>query len=91
MPHYLVESMLPGVTIADLEAVQRAMAATSEQLTLDGKHVRYVRATFLPGDSRCLCIFEATDPAFVLEVNDRANVPYTRVTNAVELSIHPSA
>jgi muconolactone delta-isomerase len=86
MPLYLVEAAFNGITLEALAELQREMVGASEDLTRDGKFVRFIRATFLPGDSRCLCLFEATDPTFAQEATERARIPSTTIVNAVELS-----
>jgi hypothetical protein len=85
MPLYLVESKLPEITMERLEEVLRVMVDISEELTDAGKSVHLVRATFLPGDSRCFCLVEATDPAFAIEASERAQIPYERIANAFEV------
>jgi hypothetical protein len=85
MPLYLVESSLPGITMERLEEVHRVMADISKELMAAGKFVRFVRAIFLPGDSRCFALFEAADPAFAMEASERAQIPYERIANAFEV------
>jgi hypothetical protein len=51
---------------------------TSDKFTADGKAVRYIRTTFVPGEAHCMCLFEAANPELVKEVNDAAQIPYTR-------------
>jgi hypothetical protein len=85
MPLYLVESRLPGITMERLEEVNRAMADISRELMDAGKFVRFVRATFLPGDSRCFCLIEAADPSFAMEASELAQMPYDRISNAFEV------
>lgn len=41
MAVYLVDRQLPGITIDQLAASQKAAIATSQQLTLQGKPVRH--------------------------------------------------
>lgn len=86
MPVYLVERDLPGITMEQLAAAQQAAIETSTQLTTEGKPVRYIRSTFVPGESRCMCLFEAATPELAQHVNDRARIPYTRILNAVDLT-----
>ena len=54
--------------------------------TAQGKRVRYIRSTFVPGESRCMCLFEADNPALVKELNDTAKIPYSRVVEALDLT-----
>jgi len=82
----MVERDLPGIEMDQLAAAQKAAIATSEQFTADGKPVRYIRTTFVPGEAHCMCLFEAANPDFVKEVNDAAQIPYTRVIEALDLT-----
>ena len=85
MPVYLVERSLPGITMRQLAAIERAAIESSERFTREGTSVRYLRSVFLPADSRCLCLFEASDERHIREVNDAAQLPYTRIVNAYEV------
>lgn len=85
MAVYMVERDLPGITIEQLAAAQRAAVATSERFTAAGKPVRYIRSTFVPEEARCLCLFEAPDPVSVREVNESAGLPFQRVVEALDL------
>ena len=51
-----------------------------------GKNVRYLRSTFVPGDARCMCLFEAQNPHLVREVNEAAKIPFTRIVEAKDLT-----
>jgi len=86
MPVYMVERDLPGIEMDQLAAAQKAAIATSEKFTEDGKPVRYIRTTFVPGEAHCMCLFEAANPDLVKEVNDTAKIPYTRVIEALDLT-----
>ena len=86
MSVYMVERELPGVTMDQLAAAQRAAIETGQRFTSEGKNVRYIRTTFVPGDARCMCLFEADNADLVREVNDAAQIPYTRVTEAMDLT-----
>jgi muconolactone delta-isomerase len=90
MPVYLVECELPGITMEQLLATQRAALETSEQFTTQGKPVRYIRSTFVPGEWRCQCLFEAPNAGLVEEVSDAAGFAYTRILAALELTAEDS-
>ena len=51
MPVYMVERDLPGIKKEQLAAAQKAAIETSDKFTADGKAVRYIRTTFVPGES----------------------------------------
>jgi hypothetical protein len=85
MTMFLVERALPGLTTADVRAAQQALTQACRRLAVQGRTATYVRSTFLPGRSRCLCLFEAADPETVRRVNETAQFPFTRIEEAVEL------
>jgi muconolactone delta-isomerase len=86
MSIYMVERDLPGITMDQLAAAQSAAKTTAGRLRDEGVDVRYVRSTFVPGESRCMCLFEAPDADTVARVNDEAQLPYSRVIEALDLS-----
>lgn len=86
MPVYMVDRDLPGITKEQLAAAQKAAIATSQKFSQEGKKVRYIRSMFVPGESRCMCLFEAANPELVKEVNQAAEIPFTRVVPAEDLT-----
>jgi hypothetical protein len=82
----MVDRDLPGITLDQLAAAQRAAIETSKEFTANGKPVRYIRSTFVPGEAHCMCLFEAPSPELVREVQEAANIPFTRVSEAVDLT-----
>ena len=86
MPVYMVDRNLPGVTMEQLGAAQKAAIETCKQFTAQGKPVRYIRSMFLPGEVHCMCLFEASNADLVKQVNETAKIPYTRVVDAMDLT-----
>jgi muconolactone delta-isomerase len=86
MPVYLVDRNLPGVTVDQLAAAQKAAIETSRQFSAQGKPVRYIRSTFVPGESHCMCLFEASNADLVKQVNEAAKIPFTKITEAMDLT-----
>ena len=86
MPVFMVDRDLPGISMEALAAAQRAAIDTSREFSEQGKPVRYLRSTFVPGDAHCMCLFEAPDAELVRQVNDRAKIPYIRVSEAYDLT-----
>jgi hypothetical protein len=86
MPVYMVERSLPGIQMDQLAAAQKAAIETSEKFTAEGKDVRYIRTTFVPGEAHCMCLFEAPNAELVKEVNLAAKIPFTRVIEALDLT-----
>ena len=91
MPVFMVERDLAGITMEQLGGAQKAAIATSEQFTSQGKPVRYIRSTFVPGEAHCMCLFEAPDSNLVKEVNETAKLPFTRIVEALDLTPAKSA
>ena len=86
MAVYMVERDLPGITLEQLGGAQKAAIETSQEFTSKGKQVRYIRSTHVPGDSKVMCLFEASGQQLVEEVNQAANIPFTRVVEAMDLT-----
>jgi hypothetical protein len=86
MAVYMVERELKGITMDQLAAAQKSAIETGKKLTAQGKQVRYIRSTFVPGEARCMCLFEAGSPQLVKELNDTAKIPYTRIVEAMDLT-----
>jgi muconolactone delta-isomerase len=86
MAIYMVDRSLPGITMEQLAAAQKAAIEMGKKFTAEGKRVRYIRSTFVPSESRCMCLFEAPNAEAVKQLNDQAKIPYTRVVEAADLT-----
>lgn len=86
MPVYLVERDLPGVSMEQLAESQKKAIQAGKELTAEGRHVRYIRSTFVPGESKCMCLFEAATQELVREANERGHIPFTRIVPAEDLT-----
>lgn len=86
MPVFMVDRDLPGMSMDDLAAAQRRAIDWSKRYESDGRNVRYIRSTFVPGESHCMCLFDAPSADLVAMLNDDAGIPYTRVTEALDLT-----
>jgi hypothetical protein len=86
MAVYLVERDLPGITLDQLAAAQKRAIQVGMDLTAEGRDVRYIRSTFVPGEDKCMCLFEAPNPENVREANQRAEIPFSRIVPAEDLT-----
>jgi len=86
MAVYMVERDLTGITMPQLAGAQEAAIATSRRFTADGTPVRYIRSTFVPGEARCMCLFDASSADDVKHVNEAAKLPFTRIVEALDLT-----
>ncbi len=86
MSVYMVERELKGISMDQLAAAQKAAIETGKQMSAGGKPVRYIRSTFVPGEARCMCLFEAPKAEHVKELNEKAKIPFTRIVEALDLT-----
>jgi hypothetical protein len=86
MKIYLVDRVLPGVTLEQLAAAQKAAIETSQRFTEEGKPVRYVRTAWVPSEAHVMCMFEAETGQSVRDVNEAAGIPFTRILEAMDLT-----
>ena len=86
MSVYMVDRELPGISMEQLAGAQKAAIDTCQQMTADGKTVRYIRTTFVPGESHCMCLFEAANEDLVRAANDQAKLPFKRIVPALDLT-----
>lgn len=86
MKIYLVDRVLPGVTLEQLAAAQKAAIETSQRFTEEGKPVRYVRTAWVPSESHVMCMFDAETGQSVRDVNEAAGIPFTRILEAMDLT-----
>jgi hypothetical protein len=86
MPVYMVERELPGITMDQLGAAQKAAIETSDRMTSEGRNVKYIRTAFVPGDARAMCMFQADTADLVREANETAQIPFTRIVEALDLT-----
>ena len=86
MAVYMVERDLTGITMDQLAAAQKSAIDTSQKFTSEGKQVRYIRSTFVPGDARCMCLFESSSQELVKDVNETAGIPFTGIVEALDLT-----
>jgi hypothetical protein len=91
VPVYLVDRDLPRITPAGLQALQRTAIAACRRFTAAGMPVRYLHGIFVTGESRGLCLFEADDEAVVAAVNEAAQLPFTRIVDALDLTVESAS
>lgn len=83
MPRYMVERYLPGLTPDMLSAAATRAKHTTADMTREGTPVRYLRSTFVPGEEKCFCLFEGSSAEVVKEANERAQIPFERIHEAM--------
>ncbi len=86
MTTYMADRNLPGITLEELGAAQKAAIETSQRFTQEGRPVRYIRSSWVPADAHVMCLFEAENAKVVQEVNEAAGIPFTRIIEAMDLT-----
>lgn len=86
MPYYMVERHLPGITAEQLTAAARRAKKTTAEMTQQGTPVRYLRSIFIPGEEKVFCLFEGPTEQSVKDANDRAEIPFQRVVEALHIA-----
>jgi len=86
MTVYMVERNLKGISMEDLAGAQKAAISKAEEFSGRGTPARYLRSVFTPEDGRCMCLFEAANANDVEAINREANLPFDRVTEALDLT-----
>ncbi len=87
MALYLVHCHLPGLTLDELTTLQRAAQATSERLRAAGHAVHLIHGTFVPSEAHMLYLFEAPSATLVRDVTELAQIPFTRIVEALDLDV----
>ena len=86
MTTYVVEHHLPGITPDQLAAAAGSAKRTTAAMTQEGTPIQYLRSTFIPGEEKCFCLFEGPSAEAVRTANDRAQLPYERIVEAMHLA-----
>ena len=86
MTVYMVERNLKGISMDDLAGAQKAAISKAEEFSSRGTPARYLRSVFTPEDGRCMCLFEADNADDVEAINREAQLPFDRVTEALDLT-----
>lgn len=86
MPKYMVERHLPGITPEQLQAAAARAKSTTAEMSRQGTPVRYMRSTFVPGEDKCFCLFEGPSAEAVKEANEKAEIPFENVVEALHIA-----
>jgi hypothetical protein len=81
---FLVELYVSrGDGAAVVESGARNARLAAEELTREGRPVRYLRSIFVPEDETCFFLYEAAGVEDVEEAAHRASLPFERVAEAI--------
>jgi hypothetical protein len=83
---FVVERYWAGISAASLEAAVSRGGRSATQMRREGTYIRYVSSTLVPADETVFCFFEAADLQDVIELNERSDLPFDRIVEAVTLT-----
>jgi Protein of unknown function (DUF4242) len=86
MAVFVVTRDLPGITPEALQSAGIRAKSCCAEMTQEGQHVRWIRSFFLPETAQTHCYFEASSRSTVEEANQRARIPFTQITEALEMT-----
>ena len=79
---FLVEHYRPGLDADALRHSAARIRETALAMEREGKPVRHVRSTVVPGDEFFLCVFEAASEELVRAAYARAGIAFERISPA---------
>jgi uncharacterized protein DUF4242 len=84
-PSYVAECFWPGVTRDDLAQLDARVVASVDRKSRARDRVRYLGALLLPTDEVVFCFFDAPSADAVEIVARRANIPFDRILESVNV------
>jgi Protein of unknown function (DUF4242) len=87
---YLVEHYRPGLTVEGFREWAARLRDAALEMEHDGKSVRYVRSTIVPGDESLLCLLEAATEQLVRDLYARVGIPFERIQPAIDAGVDGS-
>ncbi len=85
MASYVVKRHLPGITLEALTGAGLRAKSCAAEMTEEGTPVRWLRSFFIPETEETHCYFEAPSSDAVKEVNERANIHFSKIHEVQEL------
>jgi hypothetical protein len=85
VPTYLVERYWPGVTSGMLQRAFAASRGVLDQLRVEGSSIREISCILIPEEEVVFSVYEGISAAAVLQFNERADIPVSRIVEAILL------
>lgn len=86
MSTFVVERNLPGITPEQLQAAGVRAKTCCEEMASEGTEIMWHRSFFFPRSEKTFCVFEAPTLGLVEEANRRAQIPFERIHESVEMT-----
>jgi Protein of unknown function (DUF4242) len=79
MPSYVAECFWPGVTRAELEALDGRAAYFARRTSGTEQPVRYIGSMLMPEDEVVFCFFEGRSAGAIASAARGAQIPFARI------------
>ena len=86
MPLFVAIRSLPGISPDALAGAGARVKTCAAGMQSEGTPVSWVRSFFLPESSQTHCYFEGPSLEAVVELNERAGLPYERIAPVAEMT-----
>lgn len=83
MQRFLAEGYVSRHGLDELPEAIARVRRSAEELTREGREVRYLRTIFVPDDETCFHVFEGVSVEAVEEASRRAEWSFDRIVEAV--------
>jgi hypothetical protein len=77
---------LPGITADALVSAGARVKTCVAGMQSEGTEVKWVRSFFLPACARTHCYFEGPSREAIVELNQRAGIPFEEVLEVAEMT-----
>ena len=86
MPKFVVHRDLPGITPDALAGAGMRAKTCCAEMAAEGQDVTWLRNFYLPQSEQTHCYFEGPSREAIVEVNQRAQIPFTEIVKVHELT-----
>jgi hypothetical protein len=86
MPLYVAIRHIPTLTQDALKGAGARINTCAVGMQTEGCDVRWLRSFFLPETSQTHCYFEAPTRDAVVDLNERAGMPYERLLEVAQMT-----
>jgi Nickel responsive protein SCO4226-like len=83
---YMVERYWPGVTSELLLETLNRGRRVMEEMRAEGTSISAVTSILLPGEEVVFSVYEGPSAAAVRQVNERADIPVSRIVEAISVT-----
>lgn len=87
---YLAECFWPGVTPAEVKALDDRASLSAGRASRPGQEIRYLGSMLVPEDEVVFCFFAGPTPGTIARVARDAQIPFARIVASTDLPTRPA-